>query len=72
MKIVDARSGAVVEVGQTIDHGDGTGYTLVEVHDLGFWRAKARIRHTKSGGLYEIEMKVRSRISLERVAVIPT
>lgn len=43
MKVVDARSGAVMQVGQTINYPDGESVTLLAVKP-GLFRASAQVR----------------------------
>ena len=46
MRIIDARTGAEVKVGGTVDYGDGDGWTLLKV-DEGIFRASALVRRQR-------------------------
>jgi hypothetical protein len=43
LRVIDARSGDDVEIGQTVVYPDGTGWTLIEIDDR-FFTAEARVR----------------------------
>ena len=45
MKVVDAHSGAVISVGQTVDHGDGSSFALLAIKP-GILSANMQVRST--------------------------
>lgn len=45
MKIIDARSGREVKIGDTVDWGGGEGFTLLDA-DVGLFSGEACIRQT--------------------------
>lgn len=43
IRVIDARTGDDVEIGQTVAYPDGSGWTLLEIDD-GYFTATARVR----------------------------
>lgn len=84
MKVIDARTGQEVVVGQTVTYDDDEGITLLEL-ETGLWSARARVRRiyrdprTTPGGFRTSEawipLQVRwthPRYFLQHVAFIPS
>jgi hypothetical protein len=43
LRVIDARSGNDIEIGQTVEYPDGSGWTLLQIDDW-FFTASAHVR----------------------------
>ena len=68
MKIIDARSGRVVTIGDTVEWGDGEGFTLLDA-DVGLFSGEACMRQTLRD--YSMRVDIGKAPLLTRTAWVP-